>query len=204
LVTEEDVIIMLPDPRYDGRVSVEEALLKRRSIRDYTAQSLTLKELAQLLWAAQGTRDPGVLRTAPSAGATYPLKVYAVVGDGAAIAGGIYSYNPQTHRLLKVVDGDKRSALAAAAIDQQFITRVPVNLVITAVYERTTDHYGQRGIRYVDMEAGHVAQNVYLQAVALGLGVVVVGAFDDSGVADILKLPENEKPLYIIPVGTPA
>ena len=198
---EDKVKIILPEPRYDSNVSVEEAILQRRSERDYTSQALTLQEVAQLLWAAQGITDPRGYRAAPSAGATYPLEIYVVVGNVEGVAKGIYRYEPEAHQLLKVVSGEQRGALAQAALNQQFIAQAPVNLVITAVYERTTQRYGERGIRYVHMEAGHAAQNVYLQAVALNLGTVVVGAFHDNQVKKILNLAEGEEPLYIIPVG---
>ena len=197
----DNITVALPQPRYDSDISVEEAILQRRSIRDYTDEALTLSELAQLLWAAQGITDPAGLRAAPSAGATYPLEIYAVTGNVEDIAKGIYQYRPHQNELVKVVDGEQREALAQAALDQQFIAQAPVNLVITAIYERTTHRYGERGIRYVYMEAGHAAQNVYLQAVALKLGTVVVGAFYDDQVSEILKLADNEVPLYIIPVG---
>jgi SagB-type dehydrogenase family enzyme len=200
-MTDDSITIALPEPRYDSDISVEETLLQRRSIRDYTDEALTLLELAQLLWATQGITDPRGFRTAPSAGATYPLEVYTVIGDVEGIVNGIYRYKPHQHELIKVVEGEQREALAQAALDQQFIAQAPVDLVITAVYERTTGRYGERGIRYVHMEAGHAAQNVYLQAVALNLGTVVVGAFYDNQVTEILKLADNEVPLYIIPVG---
>ena len=200
-MTDDSITIALPEPRYDSDISVEETLLQRRSVRDYTDEALTLLELAQLLWATQGITDPRGFRTAPSAGATYPLEVYTVIGDVEGIVNGIYRYKPHQHELIKVVDGEQREALAQAALDQQFIAQAPVDLVITAVYERTTGRYGERGIRYVHMEAGHAAQNVYLQAVALNLGTVVVGAFYDNQVTEILKLADNEVPLYIIPVG---
>jgi len=198
---EDSARIILPEPRYDSDVSVEEALLKRRSVRDYTSQALTLQEISQLLWAAQGITDPGGYRAAPSAGATYPLELYVVVGNVEGVTQGIYQYEPETHQMLKVVDGDKREALAVAAVDQEWVAQGAIDIVITAIYERTTGRYGQRGIRYVDMEAGHAAQNVYLQAVALNLGTVVIGAFHDNQVAEILKLSDNETPLYIMPVG---
>ncbi|MBA7481203.1 hypothetical protein ES707_16673 [subsurface metagenome] len=199
--TDDSVKIILPEPRYDSNVSVEEAILQRRSERDYTSQALTLQEVSQLLWAAQGITDPRGYRAAPSAGATYPLEIYIVVGNVEGVAKGIYRYEPEAHQLLKVVSGEQRGALAQAALNQQFIAQAPVNLVITAVYERTTQRYGERGIRYVHMEAGHAAQNVYLQAVALNLGTVVVGAFHDNQVKEILNIAKDEEPLYIIPVG---
>ncbi len=198
---DNSVKITLPKPRYDSDISVEGAILQRKSIRDYTNEALTLPEIAQLVWVAQGITDPDGKRAAPSAGATYPLEIYAVIGNVEGITSGIYRYKPHQHGLVRVVDGELRKALAKAALDEQFIAQAPVNLVITAIYERTTDRYGERGIRYVHMEAGHVAQNVCLQAVALNLGTVVVGAFYDSQVKEILKLADNEVPLYIIPVG---
>ncbi len=198
---ENDMRITLPEPKYDSDISVEEAILNRRSIRDYTSQALTLPEVSQLLWAAQGITDPGGKRGAPSAGATYPLEIYIVVGDVEGVAEGIYRYNPHQNELIKVLDGEHRKALAGAALNQQFIAEAPLDIVITAIYERTTDRYGDRGIRYVHMEAGHAAQNVYLQAVALNLGTVVVGAFHDDQVTKIMALPDNEVPLYIMPVG---
>ena len=198
---EDGMRITLPEPKYNSEISVEEAILNRRSIRDYTSQSLTLQDISQLLWAAQGITNPSSFRAAPSAGATYPLEIYILVGDLEGVAGGIYRYKPHQHELVKVLDGEQREALADAALNQQFITKAPLNIVITAIYERTTNRYGERGIRYVHMEAGHTAQNVYLQAVALNLGTVVVGAFNNNRVANILALPDNEVPLYIMPVG---
>ncbi|MFC2026802.1 SagB/ThcOx family dehydrogenase [Chloroflexota bacterium] len=200
-MAEDGVTIILPEPKYDGGATFAEVLLGRRSVRHYIGEVLTLQELSQLLWAAQGITDARGFRTAPSAGATYPLEVYAVVGDVKGAAEGIYRYKSQEHRLLKVASGKWREALARAALDQQWVTQGAVNIIITAIYERTTGHYGKRGIRYVNMEAGHAAQNVCLQAVALKLGTVVVGAFDDRQVAGILELTDNEIPLYIMPVG---
>lgn len=194
-------VLRLPEPRYDSDFSVEEALLKRRSVREYAVANLTLQEVSQLLWAAQGITGPQGLRTAPSAGALYPLEVYVVVGDVDKLTPGVYKYRPDGHELQESLDGDKRAELADAALGQAWISRAAVNIVITAVYERTTVKYGDRGVRYVHLEAGHVAQNVYLQAVALDLGLVSVGAFYDEQVKSILSLQENEQPLYIIPVG---
>lgn len=193
--------VELPEPRYDSDVSIEETLLKRRSVRDYTGEALTLEEVSQLLWAAQGTTDPRGFRTAPSAGATYPLETYLVVGDVGNLTEGVYRYESAEHKLVKVLDGDWRAQLAGAALGQSWVKNGAVNIVFTAIYERTTGRYGDRGIQYVHMEVGHAAQNVYLQATALGLGTVVIGAFHDDQVSEILKLPKNEQPLYIIPVG---
>jgi len=193
--------IMLPEPRYESGVSIEETLRKRRSVRDYADEALTLPEVAQLLWAAQGNTSPGGKRTAPSAGALYPLEVYVVTGKVAGVTPGVYHYHPQSHKLEKVIDGEQRAALCRVALSQECIEQAAIDIIITAVYERTTATYGERGIRYVHMEAGHAAQNVYLQAEALGLGTVVIGAFRDETVKQVLGLPEDEEPLYIIPVG---
>ncbi|MCS7119688.1 MAG: SagB/ThcOx family dehydrogenase [Nitrososphaerota archaeon] len=193
--------IALPSPRYVSNVSVEEALLRRRSIRDYKAEPLTLHEVSQLLWAAQGITDERGLRTAPSAGALYPLEVYLVVGNVEGLDKGVYKYKPEGHRIIKVLDGDKREELSAAALGQAPVKNGAIDIVIAAVYERTTVKYGDRGIRYVHMEAGHAAQNIYLQSTALSLGTVTVGAFYDDQVKSVLRLPENEQPLYILPVG---
>lgn len=193
--------LKLPEPRYDSEVSVEEALLKRRSVREYAGGYLTLQEVSQLLWAAQGITDPRGLRTAPSAGALYPLEVYLVVGDVENLTQGVYKYKPNGHEILKVLDDDKRVELAGAASGQASVREAAIDIVITAVYERTTARYGERGIRYVHLEVGHAAQNICLQATALNLGLVTVGSFSDDQVKDVLNLPENEQPLYIIPVG---
>ncbi len=199
--SEGELSMKLPDVRYDSSVSLEKALLERRSVRDYTDVPLTLGELSQLLWSCQGITDPNGLRTAPSAGALYPLEVYAVIGNVKDLSPGVYKYHPEGHQVTRILDGDKRHQLADAAMGQTMIAEGAVSFVITAVYERTTRKYGERGIRYVHMEVGHAGQNLCLQAVALELGAVTIGAFYDAEVAKILKLPENEEPLYIITVG---
>ena len=198
---EEVNNVKLPEPRYDSDVSLEQTLLQRRSIRDYTNESLSLQQVSQLLWAAQGITDPRVLRAAPSAGALYPLEVYVVAGNVQSLSPGVYRYEPGEHQLFKTIDGDELASLADAALGQGSIKEGAIDIVFTAIYERTTQKYGERGIRYVHMEAGHAAQNVYLQAVALNLGTVVIGAFHDDQVREILSLPQPEQPLYIMPVG---
>jgi len=193
--------IKLPEPSYTSNVSVEEALSKRRSIRAYSGESLTVEEVSQLLWAAQGITSPGGGRTAPSAGALYPLELYLVVGDVEGIDKGVYRYRPEEHDLEKVKDGDIRAELAEAALGQEYVKDAAIDIVFAAVYARTTWKYGERGIRYVHIEAGHAAQNVYLQAVSLDLVTVVIGAFIDSEVKEIMNMQEQETPLYIMPVG---
>ena len=193
--------VKLPEPKYDSKVSLEKAILERRSIRDYADETLTLADVSQLLWAAQGVTDPAGYRTAPSAGALYPLEVYLVAGKVASLPAGIYRYKPRGHELVKIMDGDKRPELCAAALGQTALKQAPASLVLTAIYERTTQKYRDRGIRYVHMEAGHSAQNLCLQAVSLDLGSVVIGAFYDEEVKKVLSLPGSEEPLYAIPFG---
>jgi len=198
--------IILPEPDIYGKMSVEEALARRRSVRNFSSQPLSLKELAQILWAAQGmVKKIAGRRTAPSAGATYPLKIYAVVGRGCIekLKEGIYHYMPRRHSIVMVKRGDYRERLAYAALGQDFIAKAPVSIIITAIYERTTSWYGKRGIRYVHFEVGHVGQNIHLQAEALGLGTVMVGAFHDERIAEILGITNDEKVLYIAPIGKP-
>ena len=189
--------IQLPAPKNAGKVSLEEAIFKRRSQRTFAPKELKWEEIGQLLWAAQGLTQNGGFgsRSAPSAGALYPMEVYLLSREG------LFHYIPSGHKLEVIKEVDLRSSLAQAALSQESISQAPVDIVITAVYARVTARYGQRGIRYVDMEAGHIAQNVHLQAVALGLVSVPLGAFNTEEVKKILALPKNEEPLYIIPVG---
>ncbi|NWF52940.1 MAG: SagB/ThcOx family dehydrogenase [Nitrospirae bacterium] len=193
--------IKLPEPKYDSKISIEESILKRRSIRNYKDQPLTLAEVSQLLWAAQGITGPTGLRTAPSAGALYPLEIYIVAGDVQDLEDGIYKYIPQRHELICIGKGDRRSELSAAALRQPWVKNGSAVLVFSAVFERTTKKYGERGIRYVYIEAGSAVQNVYLQAVSLNLGAVAVGAFDDEEVKRILNMRTEEHPVCIMPVG---
>jgi len=193
--------LKLPEPRLESTISIEEALLKRRSVREYADAPLTLEEVSQLLWATQGITSEWGGRTAPSAGALYPLEVYIAVGNVENLAPGVYKYKPERHELFKVRDDDVREELAKAALGQTWIKEGAIDIVIAAVYDRTTKKYGDRGVRYVHMEAGHAAQNIYLQAVALDLGMVTVGAFYNDRVRNIMDMPEDEVPLYVIPVG---
>jgi SagB-type dehydrogenase family enzyme len=193
--------IKLPEPKYIGVISVEEALMKRRSVRAFKEGPVMLAELSQLMWAAQGMADQRGLRTAPSAGALYPLELYVVAGNVTGLPPGVYKYGRERHELLSLAKGDRRNDLCNAALGQSSIRRAALVLVLSGVYERTTAKYGERGIRYVHMEAGHAAQNVYLQTVSLGLGTVVIGAFQDEEVKRLLKMGDRESPLYIMPVG---
>jgi SagB-type dehydrogenase family enzyme len=193
--------LTLPEPAYTSDTSIEEALLQRRSVRTYASDPLNGAELGQLLWACQGITDTEGHRTAPSAGALYPLRVYAVVSRVEGVPPGVYRYVPEGHALHRTIEGDMTPALQTVAHSQAPVGEAPANIVICALPERTTGKYGNRGIRYVHIEAGHAAQNVYLQAVALDLGTVSIGAFEDAGVRRILNLSPGEEPLYIMPVG---
>ena len=193
--------VKLPHPELDGKCSLEKALQQRRSVREYSSEALTLAEVSQLLWAAQGISSRYGYRTAPSAGALFPLELYLVAGDVDSLPAGVYRYDPHGHQLLRVADGEHRIALTAATLNQSCVRNAPAVIVLAAVYERTTGKYRDRGIRYVHMEAGHAAQNVHLEAVSLKLATVVIGAFYDEKVQKILGLSSDEAPLIIMPVG---
>jgi len=198
--------VYLPSPRQKGSMSLEEAIARRRSIRSFTRQPVSQSQLSQILWAAQGTSDVSWNRTVPSAGATYPLEVFVLCGTNCIeqISEGIYHYNVDSHSLTLHYKGDMRLELARAALGQEFIYEAPVDIVICAVYERTLRRYGARGEKYVHMEVGHAGQNIYLQATALGLATVAIGAFYDEPVREALRLDKQYRPLYIMPVGRPA
>jgi SagB-type dehydrogenase family enzyme len=196
-------VIRLPPPKTSGNVSVEDTLARRRSVRAYADRPLSLAEVSQLLWAAQGVTGPDGKRTAPSAGALYPMEISLVAGRVTGLDAGIYRYLPAAHSLRRIAAGDRRRAVAEAALWQEWVREAPAVIVIAGVVERTAKKYDPRAPRYVDIEAGAVAQNVNLQAVALGLGTVVVGAFDDSRLAAAAALSSGERPLLVIPVGKP-
>jgi len=201
-------MIFLPDPSTsgadEGGLSVEEAIARRRSVREFTAEPPDLVELSQLLWSAQGVTDPSAgYRAAPSAGALYPLTVYVAVHEARGLKPGVYRYMPERNALVPRVEGSVRAPLFDGALSQTAVEEAPVTLVLAAVFERATAKYGDRGRRYVYMEVGHAAENVYLQAAALGLGTVVIGAFEDEALKDTLRLRDDEEPLYLMPVGTP-
>lgn len=194
-------VVALPPPRLDGGMAIERVLAERRSVREFTRGALALPQVAQLLWSAQGVTGADGRRTAPSAGALYPLELYLVAGEVRDLAPGVYRYLPAKHGLQPLAAGDVRRKLCAAALAQECVAEGAAVAVFTAVERRTTGKYGPRGVRYVHIEVGHAAQNLALAATALGLGTVTVGAFDDAAVARILKLPEGETPLYLMPVG---
>ena len=190
--------IQLPMPIHEGKISLEETILKRRSQRSFTEKDLDWAKIGQLLWAAQGITAKKLgfnFRAAPSAGALYPIEIYLLIKDG------FFHYLPSGHKLEVLSHADLRRSLARAALGQASVAQAPVDIVICAVYQRITGKYGQRGIRYAHIEVGHIAQNIHLEAVALGLGSVPIGAFNDEEVKKILSLPTEHEPLYIIPIG---
>jgi SagB-type dehydrogenase family enzyme len=202
--------VKLPAPALDGSVSAEKCLAQRRSVRTYADQPLTLAEVSQLLWAAYGITKPvpdlpqlrGGIRTAPSAGALYPLELYVVAGNVTGLAPGVYRYRPETHDLILVLAGDRRPALFGAATSQTCVRDAPALIVYSAVFSRNTNKYGPRGReRYVCMDLGHSAENVYLQCGTLGLGTCAIGAFADDKLKSAMRMPKDEEPLYIMPVG---
>jgi SagB-type dehydrogenase family enzyme len=195
--------VKLPPPAPKGAVSVAEALKARRTVRRFASRTLALAQVGQILWAADGLTDPRGLRTAPSAGATYPLELYLVVGEQGVtgLAPGVYRYRVGDHALEPTVKGDLRDPVARASLNQSWMAEAPVIVVIAAEYRRCTARYGDRGVMYTHIESGNVSQNVFLQAEALGLGAGIVGAFEDRGLAQALKLPQGQVPLLVMPVG---
>ena len=191
----------LPDPVTDGKMSLEKALTLRRSVRSYSEKPLTIKEISQLLWSAQGITNERGFRTAPSAGATFPLKMYVVINDSEDLEQGIYQYDPENHSIRMIRKGYFSGDLARASLGQSMVRDASVVFVFGAVFERTTGRYGERGTRYVYNEIGHASQNLHLQAAALDLGTVVIGAYNDEEAEKILDLGDNIKVLYIMPVG---
>lgn len=195
--------LVLHEPNRDSAHPLERALFERRSVRELSDVLLSLAEVSQLAWATQGLVSRSGHRTTPSAGALNPLELYLVAGNVRELAAGVYRYEPQEHRITRVAMGDCRSALAEAALGQAWLEDSAAILIIAADERRTTRKYGQRGVHYVHMEAGHSGQNALLQAVALGLAAAPVGALEDEAVRAVVGLPADEQPLYLIAVGRP-
>jgi len=206
---EQPMTYILPAPKADGTISVEKALTNRRSHRSFQNKAISADQLSQILWASYGVTSPrpehpnlrGGLRTAPSAGARYPLEVYAIIGNVEGIEPGVYKYIAGEHKIMRTVDKDVRNELSEAALGQSMVRTAPASVFYSAIFHRTTEVYGERGHRYVFMDLGHSAQNIYLQAEALQLGTCAIGAFSDSAIRQVLKLPANEEPLYLMPIG---
>jgi SagB-type dehydrogenase family enzyme len=210
-VHTEGVTIDLPEPRLESETSVEEALSNRRSVRAYSDIPITLAEISQLLWAAYGITMPiedapaflrGGLRTAPSAGARYPLELYVVVRNVEGLPVGVYWYKSETHQLVTIFDDDRWEVLSEAGFHQSHFETAAAAIVYSAIFERNMEKYGQRGReRYVCMDLGHSGENVYLQAYALGIGTCAVGAFGDLALKRAVGMTKPEEPLYIMPLG---
>ena len=200
-----EALIKLPTPSLKGKISVEEAIFKRKSIRMFKTEPLSLLQLSQILWASQGITYATGHRAVPSAGATFPLEIFILVGENTveSLKSAIYHYEVNSHSLSLHREGDFRQTLCEAALDQHFIATSPVSMVVCALFSRTTSRYGRRGERYIHMEAGHLGQNISLQAIAIDLATVMVGAFHDEEVSMVLKTEPQIKPLYIIPIGKP-
>jgi SagB-type dehydrogenase family enzyme len=187
-----------------GTMSVAEAINRRRTVRSFSTKELELNLFSQLLWSAQGiTDDRELKRAAPSAGALFPMEIYAAVGDNCVpgLKTGVYRYLPEGHSVKTVLFEDVRQDLARASLFQMWMSHAPLNVVIMAEYDRITGKYGRRGVRYAWIEAGHIAQNIFLQAEALGLRAGIVGAFRDEEIGTVLGTPRTHEPLLIIPVG---
>jgi SagB-type dehydrogenase family enzyme len=191
----------LPQPVNTNR-SIEECMSSRRSVRSFTTDTLTPQQVSNLLWAAQGITDTNRgLRTVPSAGATYPLEIYLLASHG------IFRFEPKVHSLSVLKLQDSRQELANACYGQPWVAGAQVSFVLCAVPERTSGRYGDRAMRYILLEAGHAAQNMLLEAVAMNLGGVPIGAFDDKKISNLIGLDtvqESTIPLYIISIGVPA
>ena len=201
---------ILPSHKTDGNMSVERAMTNRRSQRNFVDKAISAENLSQILWAAYGITQPmpdrpalrGGLRAAPSAGALYPFEIYAVIGKVDGIEAGVYKYISEENKIVRIIDKDIREEFAAAALGQDHVKTAPVTIFYSAIYSRMTKKYGDRGgERYVCMDLGHSAQNIYLQAEALNLGTCAIGAFSDDKISEMLNLPEEEVPLYMMPVG---
>lgn len=199
--TNNETLIPLPEPEKQGKISLEQAIEQRRSTRDYQDKPLSLEEIGQLLWSAQGVTNVEGKRAAPSAGATYPLEAYLVINKPGDLSQGLYRYIPEKHALTELFKKDISQELRQTALGQEWVEKAPAVIFFSGIFERTTQRYGERGVYYVYMEAGHAAQNVYLQAEALGLGTVVIGAFYDEQLKELLRLQKQETPLYLMPVG---
>lgn len=202
--TRNGTLIKLSKPSFDGPISLEKAIKGRRTVRSFSSTKMTEPQFSQLLWAAQGiTEDRGNKRSAPSAGALYPMDVYAAVGKDAVngVEEGVYHYNPTDHVVIRILENDIRKDVARASLEQMWMAHAPVIMVITSEYSRITVKYREKGISYAIMEAGHISQNIFLQGVALGLSAGIVGAFREEKIMKCMGIPRQHIPLIIMPIG---
>jgi SagB-type dehydrogenase family enzyme len=195
--------VKLPAPATKGTVSVEEALQNRRSTRKFANRSLKLAQISQLLWAADGLNRPEGKRTAPSGRAAYPIDLYLVVGERGVtnLAPGVYRFVVADQALEPVAKGEFRPAVAKACNSQVWIGEAPVIVVITGDVKRSEAKNGEQAPLFTHLEAGFIGQNIFLQAGALNLGAGVAGGFEEKALAQSLKLPENDVPFLVMPVG---
>ena len=205
LVKTKANTVVLPQPDATGKITLEKAIKERKSIREYKKDTLKLKALGQLLWAAQGITHNTILRAAPSAGALYPLELYIVAQNVENLEPGVYKYVIREHSIIKIKNQKEQvkpsTELCDACLEQSCIQHAPCALVMCGVFSKTEAKYGAQAQKYVHMEVGCVAQNIYLQTGALELGTVFVGAFDEKTVAQIIGAKNNEVPLCVMPIG---
>ncbi len=191
-------VIRLPKPQTNGSFSLEQALANRRSVREFTDEPLTISQIGQLCWAAQGITEPNkAFRTAPSAGAVYPIQLYVLLPEG------LYVYLPEKHELSLVIGKDLRYSVFNSSFNQRVVQKAPCTFMITGNSKKVEAKYRNRGEKFTYIETGHIAQNIHLQAVTLGLGSVSIGIMDAKTIAQVCKLPENLDVLYLVPVGKP-
>lgn len=200
----DEQLVVLPPPQRNLVQPLGQALALRRSVRNFRPQPLPLAAVSQLLWAAQGMTAIDGRRTAPSAGALYPLELHIVAARVVGLGPGVYRYVPDSHGLRPAIAGAILPGLARAAFGQQAVADAAAVFVIAAVEERTASKYGARASRYVAFEAGAASQNLALQVAAQELGTVVIGAFDDDAVARVLRMSAGERPIALMPIGRPA
>jgi SagB-type dehydrogenase family enzyme len=193
--------IKLPEPKTTGSISVEETLLKRRSVREYLSEHLSLAEISQLLWSAYGITSEEGFRTAPSAGALFPLKIYLAAVNINKLEQGFYLYDSKTHTLELRKTGDYAEPLTAGTFFQDYIGEAAAILIISADYTGPNEKYGDQGKKFTWMDLGHLGQNVHLQAVSLDIGTVAVAAVRPDEIEKLLDLPGGEEVLYLMPLG---
>ena len=192
-------VLQLAEPKLSGQVSLEEALTKRRSVRQFTGQPLKPTQVSQLAWAGQGITEPvRGLRTAPSAGAVYPIDLYFATPEG------LFIYRPKGHGLEQVIDQDVRGILAAAAGAPEAAVGKGCHIIVAGSVRKLTPRFRNDARKYMLLEAGHIAQNIQLQAVCLELGSVTIGGFDTGQVRKVCRMPRTLEPIYLICVGYPA
>jgi SagB-type dehydrogenase family enzyme len=201
--------IALPRPSLDGSVSVEKALATRTTARSYSPASLSLAQVAQILWAGNGNIPTDAVSAAtkkviPSARKTFPIEPYLVCGEGTVekLPAGVYHYDADRHALKRIIEGDLRKPMSAACKGQSWIAQAPISVIVGAVFKRAEATSGpERGINFGVMEAGNANQNILLQARALGFETNTVGGIRDAELSKALKLPEDVRPIVLVTVG---